>query len=279
MAPARLIATDLDGTLLDARTYSPAEALPTLRATLARGIPIVPCSAKTLAEQEPLRRELGLEGFPCIVENGSAVHFPARDRSPPEVLGLPADEVRARLRRIAARTGVALTGYQELGPTGVARLTGLDLPAAARAAERQFSETLVDAHAPEVWQRLAPEFAVEGLVCAPGGRFHTVTGVQANKGTAWRRVIAWFNPAKGPAPVSIGIGDSPNDLALLQAVDRAYLVQRPDGTWAPLELPGLRRIAAVGPAGWSLAVRTEWAQGEDTAERGLPFNAPTPATK
>ena len=93
MAPAWLIATDLDGTLLDARTYSPAEALPTLQATLARGIPIVPCSAKTLAEQEPLRRELGLEGFPCIVENGSAVHFPVGDGSPPAVLGLPADFV------------------------------------------------------------------------------------------------------------------------------------------------------------------------------------------
>ncbi|MFZ9746429.1 MAG: HAD-IIB family hydrolase [Opitutaceae bacterium] len=258
MPPARLIATDLDGTLLDARSYSPAEALPTLQATLARGIPVVPCSAKTLAEQAPLRRELGLEQFPCIVENGSAVYFPDGAACRPVVLGLPADEVRKRLRRISARTGIPLTGYHQLGLGEIASRTGLDRSAAARAAERLYSETLVDDHAPDVWAQLGAEFAAEGILCTSGGRFHTVTGAQANKGAAWRQVHAWFSRPGAPEPLSIGIGDSRNDLALFQAVNRAYLVQRPDRTWAALELMGLRRIPAVGPAGWCLAVRAEW---------------------
>jgi mannosyl-3-phosphoglycerate phosphatase len=277
MQASRVIATDLDGTLLDARTYSPAEALPTLRATLARGVPIIPCSAKTLAELEPLRRELGLEGFPCIVENGSAVYFPPRSPIPRIVLGLPAEGVRTRLLRISERTGVPLTGYHQLDIASLARLTGLDWAAAERAAAREFSETLVDPHPPEVWHRLAPEFTAEGLFCAPGGRFHTVTAARADKGAAWRQVLGWFNPNAGSAPLGVGIGDSLNDRALLQAVERAYLVQRPDGTWAPMEIPGLIRIAAVGPAGWRVAVRAEWARWDADDDRRA-VTAPAPAT-
>jgi predicted mannosyl-3-phosphoglycerate phosphatase (HAD superfamily) len=152
----------------------------------------------------------------------------------------------------------------------------LDWAAAERAAAREFSETLVDPHPPEVWRRLVPEFAAEGLLCAPGGRFHTVTAAQADKGAAWREVLASFTPPGGSAPLGVGIGDSLNDRALLQAVERAYLVQRPDGTWAPMELPGLRRIAAVGPAGWSIAVQTEWARWDAHDDRPA-VTAPAPA--
>ena len=53
----------------------------------------------------------------------------------------------------------------------------------------------------------------------------------------------------------IGIGDSLNDLPMLQVVDRPVLVQKPGGGYDPdIELPGLIRAPGIGPAGWNHAV-------------------------
>ena len=50
----RLIFTDLDGTLIDHHTYSAEAARPALEAARAAGVPVVPCSSKTLAEMRLL---------------------------------------------------------------------------------------------------------------------------------------------------------------------------------------------------------------------------------
>ena len=78
MADHRLkivVFTDLDGTLLDRTTYSYASAVPALESLRQKKIPIVFCSAKTSAEQEAYRKELGI-GDPFIVENGGAIFIP-----------------------------------------------------------------------------------------------------------------------------------------------------------------------------------------------------------
>ena len=56
-------------------------------------------------------------------------------------------------------------------------------------------------------------------------------------------------------PLLAAIGDSPNDFPLLAAVDFPFLVQRQDGSWADLELPGLTKVDGIGPAGFSAAIR------------------------
>lgn len=256
--PPLLIFSDLDGTLL-ASDFSPADAASSVRRAVQHGVPVIPCSAKTLAELLPIRVELGLEGFPCIGENGSLVLWPDGTSARLEVFGLPSREIRDRLHCIGQRTGVALTGYSALGPDEVASLTGLGPAAARRAMDRHFSETLVDHHPPDVWERLEPEFRREGLVCWPGGRFHTVTGLQADKGRAVKWVAAKYGQAASRSFTTVGIGDSANDLPMLGVVSRAYLVQRPGGRWESLHLPGLVRVAGVGPVGFSLATELELA--------------------
>jgi mannosyl-3-phosphoglycerate phosphatase len=66
-----LVFTDLDGTLLDSRTCSYEKSLAAINRLEQKGIPIIFCSAKTRAEQEVYRRELGLR-HPFVVENGGA---------------------------------------------------------------------------------------------------------------------------------------------------------------------------------------------------------------
>jgi HAD superfamily hydrolase (TIGR01484 family) len=70
-----IIYTDLDGTLLDEKSYSFLDAAPALRAAQAKGIPVIFCSSKTSAEIARIRQQLEVRD-PFIVENGAAIFTP-----------------------------------------------------------------------------------------------------------------------------------------------------------------------------------------------------------
>jgi mannosyl-3-phosphoglycerate phosphatase family protein len=278
--PVRIVFTDLDGTLLELERYDPGPAVPALDRLREAGVPVVFCSSKTRAEQEELRERLGVPD-PFIVENGSAVHLPGGgpgEARPTEgggsggeapnggdasiQLGIPVAEIRAALHEEAGRQRIRCQGYADLSLEEVAEETGLDAEAARRAATREWSETILRSSvAPDDprFRRMVTALGERGIRCSPGSRFHTLTGTGADKGAAVRRLLERYRDEWG-AVESIGIGDAANDLPMLAAVDRAYLVQRPDGSWAPVQVSGLHRLPAPGPEGWRLmAVREGFA--------------------
>jgi mannosyl-3-phosphoglycerate phosphatase len=57
-----VIYTDLDGTLLDHHTYSAEAASATLSKLRELGIPVIPCTSKTVAETRPIAAQLRLDG-------------------------------------------------------------------------------------------------------------------------------------------------------------------------------------------------------------------------
>jgi mannosyl-3-phosphoglycerate phosphatase len=260
---SHIIFSDIDGTLIDIEQYTFEETAGAVAAVVDRGIPLVLCSSKTRAEQEPLRAALGIHG-PFIVENGSAVFIPAGtfDFEFPHhrlgeyqviELGLPAAIIREALAHARRKTGLDLTGYADLSPDEVAAFTGLDEAAARRARQRDYSETIVMPLTGEDLARLRAAPSMRCLSVAHGGRFHTVTGAMADKGAAVARLAALYRRRDG-AITTIGLGDSANDQSLLAAVDRPYLVQKPGGVWEPMEVPGLVRVPAVGPVGWRTVI-------------------------
>lgn len=263
-----VVFTDLDGTLLDSRTYSAEPAREALGLLAARGVSIVFCSSKTAAEQRAIRAELGLVRAPFIVENGSAVivpdeiRLPVTDWSPVageatervHVLGINAFAVRTAIGRAAAASGTRVTGYSDLTVEDVAGLTGLDLEAAGRARARDYSETLVDQFSVEAWSAFEAALLVEGACGRHGGRFRTITGLAADKGRAVRILTDLYRAAVGRPILTAGLGDSANDESLLTAVDRPFLLPRPDGTPVPMEIRQLRRMKQPGPRGWKEAI-------------------------
>ncbi|MBK6996228.1 MAG: hypothetical protein IPH31_15350 [Lewinellaceae bacterium] len=102
---------------------------------------------------------------------------------------------------------------------------------------------------------LGQQFAKNGWVLARGGRFYTLLSAQADKGRAMQWLVKVFAQNLPEMPVLAAIGDSPNDFPLLAAADFPFLVQRQDGSWADLELPGLTKVDGIGPAGFSAAIR------------------------
>ena len=266
-----VIFTDLDGTLLSHLTYAAEGAAPVVKRLQADGVPVVFCSSKTIAEQLPIRRALGVTAHPFIVENGSAIVAPGNSGlagadweksdqvkgAREKVLGLRLPEILAKLERVRRQTGEELRGYQQMSVSEIAATTGLDEAGAARAQDRGFSETIVDQLSEERWQTIFAAFAEEGLECSHGGRFHTLTGAGAHKGRAVELMRQRYIAAYGRQVRTIGLGDSANDAAMLAAVDVAFLIARPDGSWAKIDVPDIRRVNGIGPEGWAEAME-DW---------------------
>lgn len=258
--PHPVVYTDIDGTLIELETYGYAASAAAVARLVGRGVPVVLCSSKTRAEQEHLRRALGIPD-PYIVENGSGVVVPPNyfpfdlpgrpgvDGARVIVLGVGVDQIRLALRAACGRLGLLVQVYGDLTVAEVAEITGLDQEAAGRARQREYSETIVTPLSSPELEALNRELARDGLVAVSGGRFHTVTAGESDKGGAVRVLNGLFRRQLG-AIVTIGIGDSANDLPLLAAVDRAYLVQRPDGSWQDTAGLTVTRVPGIGPMGW-----------------------------
>ncbi|PIU55510.1 MAG: mannosyl-3-phosphoglycerate phosphatase [Chloroflexi bacterium CG07_land_8_20_14_0_80_51_10] len=261
--PKTVVFTDLDGTLLDLVTYSYDKALPAVNSLRQRGIPIVFCSAKTRAEQEVYRQELGISD-PFIVENGGAIFIPqdyfpfgfnyqkAKDEYLVIELGIPYHQIRQILEQVRAATGINFRGFGDMSMEEVATETGLAPEAAQRAKLREYDETLKFEDNPQEVDRVLNAIAEAGLNYVSGGRYYDVMGPN-DKGKATRILIGLFQRRLGQIE-AVGIGDSANDLPMLSAVDIPVLVQKPGGLWEDVEMQHLHRVEGVGPEGWIKAI-------------------------
>lgn len=264
--PPLLVFTDLDGSLLDHDTYDWQPALAWLTRLEQQAIPVIPTTSKTRAELLALRQELGLEQTPFIAENGAVIGLPpswqhARlDRDPVSPDGLvvktpsmDVDYIRRRLDVVRERHGLRFRRMGEMDLAEVQALTGLSADGAEQAMAREGSEPLVWEDDDAKLQALHETLRVDGLRLTRGGRFWHVMGA-VDKGQASDWLVARFEALRGYRPRTIGLGDGPNDLALLAATDMAVVIAASHGQPMPLEGPQVYRTRAQGPAGWSEGV-------------------------
>lgn len=258
--PQTIIITDLDGTLLDAATYSCAPARQALDIIRERGIPLILCSSKTRAEIEALRGELD-NHHPFISENGGGVFIPHGYFTAPfagedsggyrlVTLGTPYAEIRRQFVRLREELRARVRGFGDMTAEEVAALTGLSVDEGQRARRRDFDEPFVFEGAPDEHFLRAIEEA--GLRWTEGRLFHIMG--EHDKGRAVSLLKTLYENQSG-AVESIGLGDSLNDLAMLQAVELPVLVMHNDGSHdARIALDKLRKTRLPGPSGWNESV-------------------------
>jgi mannosyl-3-phosphoglycerate phosphatase len=259
-----IVITDLDGTLLDEQSYRYDASLPAVRNLMALGIPLILCSSKTGSEIELLWRELGLRD-PFICENGGAVWFPTgyfpfpiaeatpRGNLQMIALGTEVALLRRALKQSATGLSVRVRPFGEMSVEEVSRLTGLPREQASLALQRDYDEpfTVEGEGAEELFAVLRNK----GFSVTFGGRLFHVTGGH-DKGKAVRLVHELYCRTD-PACVSVGLGNSGNDLPLLREVDRPILIRNADGSYDEeifRAMPQVERTREPGPAGWSAAI-------------------------
>lgn len=258
--PKTIIITDLDGTLLDAAAYSFRPALPALRLCRARDIPLILCSSKTRAEMEVLRAQLD-NRHPFISENGGGIfiphgYFPVADDTVESgsyrliALGTPYAEIRRHFIRLRDQLHVKVRGFADMTVEEVAALTGLSRDAAELARQRDFDEAFVFDGVPD--ERFLRAIEADGLNWTQGRIFHIMG--RHDKGRAVSLLKSLYEMQLGNIEC-IGLGDSLNDLQMLQAVDHPVLVRHEDGSYdTRITVPDLLRTQLAGPSGWNEAV-------------------------
>lgn len=260
----KLIFTDLDGSLLDHHTYSFAPAANYLERLEAQSIPVIPITSKTRAEVLSFRETINNQ-HPFIIENGAAICIPKGyfDQCPEQAAKfedywiISNTEPRSQWDDILNTVGKPFANeYQSFssicadqGIEGLAQLTGLTMEQASLAQQRQYSEAInwlgSDSRKADFMQQLTDA----GAHLLQGGRFLSMGG-NTDKGRALLQLQALYQAQYGQCQ-SIAIGDSNNDISMLEAADSALVIRSTNHDMPQLtRTKNLYQSNATGPNGW-----------------------------
>jgi len=263
--PPLLVFTDLDGCLLDHFSYSYADALPALDELKTSEIPLILTSSKTFAELAELSTELEVSA-PFIVENGAGVILPDGYFSTAaeglvrfngcrlKSFGPGHSGIIKILHQIRDDNGFRFSGFSDMSVTEIADLTGLSEARAGLARKRLFTEPILWQDSEIKWQAFSSLLADSGLSHLRGGRFVHITG-GGDKGIALNWLRDCYKNRAGEMPKVMALGDSDNDIGMLEQADYPVIVRSP--VHAPPVVTARTAVIftqKTGPAGWNDAV-------------------------
>ncbi len=263
-----LIFTDLDGTLLDAENYSFKKALPALEKIKKRKIPLILCSSKTRAELESYQNRLKI-GDPFVSENGGAIFIPRGyfRQIPDELerkgkymvleLGIPYPKIRRKFWEVFDKLNLKAVGFGDLKAEEISSLLNLSKAEAKLARKREYDEPFyfLEKTKKEKIRLAEKEFNKSGLSLTTGGRLFHLTGGN-DKGKAVKLLTQIYKSNWENDLLTIGLGDSLNDLSLLESVDIPVLIRKKDNSYDRdiLQELTIYKAPGIGPSGWSQSI-------------------------
>ncbi|MDQ8161168.1 MAG: HAD hydrolase family protein [Gemmatimonadota bacterium] len=269
-----LIATDIDGTLLDENARLPVSvaawraAVHTFAGHVA-GCTVAFASSRTLDELVVLQRALGVTG-PCIAEDGAVLALDAGTAAGHDIVPYPHHDERrhgrrhlrvwrearsaADLRNLMADVDDVRRADASYLAAQALRLLGINTPGAARRAVRaRHHSVLLDATALSGDRIAAIKqiAAARGLQLRRGGRWLTLAATEG-KGAALR-ALRRLSATDGVPPVVVAIGNEENDVSLLQQADFAFVIRNPGRGPHPalVAIPRAIVLDTEGPGGWT----------------------------
>lgn len=245
-----MIITDLDGSLLDHHDYNWDAASEWLARLKQHQIPLVICSSKTAAEIIPLQKKLGIVGAPFIAENGARVVL-GGEQTPPTETSAGYHALCQTLHAMQAR--FRFNGFHEFSDAEVARFTGLTLTEASQSRLREASEVVLWRDDEHRLQEFREALAEHHLALTQGGRFWHVMPAGTGKGIALADIQQHLAAQEGKSRTTLGLGDGPNDVPMLERVDYAVVIKGFSKTPVELQRTDTENVyhtAHVGPQGW-----------------------------
>ncbi len=258
-----LFFTDLDGTLLDHETYEWRPARTGLQWCREEDVDVIPCTSKTWEEVRLIRERIELD-TPAIIENGGAVvlsrdhtfaHEPAQrvgDRYRFQEFGDAAAQIQSEFHEIRQRGDFKCQSVLKMSPEVFAGKTNLDREQAERALNRQFTVPVLWLESEQRKQEFISWCVGSDIEVHEGGRFLHLQR-NCDKGKAIRWLNEKYEEEHGTL-LTGAIGDSQNDISMLATVDRAFVVQQPNGKHDQQILNHLEQVQTIdqiGPEGWT----------------------------
>lgn len=259
-----LVASDLDGTLLDHFNYSWEAASPSLKKLKALGVPVIINTSKTFAEVVGLQQALGMDTA-FIVENGSAIYIPSSSVFADKFnefntqfnrlqLGTERDTIVDALSRLRQDHGFQFESYNDWSVEDVMGHTGLSHENATLSKARQFSEPLIWQDSDEQFELFSQLIKAQSLRLIRGGRFLHVLGL-SDKGASLQTLRDILFTDKTCTMVCLG--DSYNDLDMLEIADIPIFVRSPVHDFPAHQCQQTPIFTkGFGPVGWHEAMLT-----------------------
>lgn len=261
-----VIFTDLDGTLLDHSTYSFYDAEEALALLREKGVPLILCSSKSRAEIEVYRKKLS-NNEPFISENGGAIFIPEGygslkcefDKIDDGYLvieiGSEYQVLVDGFEKIKRRTGINIKSITEFTIDEIVWLTGLSGEEAFLAQKREYILPFIIYGGEDDVKIIKDEILSLGLNYTEGARFVHLMGGN-DKGKAVKILTDIFKKNSSETRITtVGLGDSLNDLPMLEVVDKAFLVKKEAGIYEErIKIEDLIYADGIGPVGWNKAV-------------------------
>lgn len=253
MKPKLIVFTDMDGTLLDHDNYSWHAAADAIEQLNQLNIPIICNTSKTYSEVSELHQSIGLNA-PFIVENGSAIyvnqsnHDHSEPTQPMHLLGAKRADILHCLA-LLKQQGFKFIGFNDWDTKQIAEQTGLSLAEAKLSSERSFSEPLIwqDSEANKL--DFIHKLKEYGYTALQGGRFLSIQG-QCDKGKALNWLNAFYQQQWQSPTLTIALGDSGNDVAMLNAADIAVWIKSAKPFPQLNKIEQVYRSTKMGPEGW-----------------------------
>ena len=261
-----IVFTDLDGTLLDHGTYSFYGAEQALELLREKGVPLILCSSKSRDEIEIYRKKLS-NNDPFISENGGAIFIPEGygglkcefDKIDNGYLvieiGPEYKTLAEAFEKIRQKTGARIKSITEFTIGEIVELTGLSREEAFLAQKREYTLPFIIDGGEEDIKSIKDEILSSGLNYTEGARFVHLMG-KNDKGKAVKILTDIFKKNYPETKIiTVGLGDSLNDLPMLEVVDKAFLMKKEAGNYEErIKVENLIYADGIGPAGWNKAV-------------------------
>lgn len=254
----------MDGSLLDHDTYSHADADELLAWLRSNQVPVIPVTSKTRTEVLVLREQLN-NHHPFIVENGAGIYSPLdyfkhdsgstiqRDGYQLKEFVAPRSHWQLMLSNCEMHLNDAFISFEQAGIEGVMEMTGLAVNEARLASQREFGEPLKWLGTEQQFKMFSQYIVSQGGQLLRGGRFVHLSGL-CDKGLALNWLLSQYQQHYvGKTIVSIALGDSHNDTAMLEAADHAIVIRSPAHDYPQLNNTAHQHVYMTkqqGPSGW-----------------------------
>jgi mannosyl-3-phosphoglycerate phosphatase len=257
-----IIFTDLDGTLLSYNNYSFHEALDALAYIKEYSIPCIVTTSKTFKETVDILKKLDFKE-PFIVENGGGIFFPSIYHNKTINVGESYYNYKCiclgikrsiilDFAKYLRNIGFNIKLYSEFSVKELSNYTGLTEEETIKSMDRQFSEPFIFLGEDEAKLPLLKEKAqLNEIKILKGGRFYHFVGINQDKGNAIKIMQKHLEELMGDKYISIGIGDSQNDVDMFKVVDIPILVKKFDGSFENININKILRSNLIGPAGFN----------------------------
>lgn len=249
-----LVVTDLDATFLD-HSYNWDEAKPAVARLRELGLPLVLNSSKTVAEMEDLARQLDLDS-PIVAENGGvlAIHKERPGDYSVQINGLPRKDILEAAHKLRRQLGYQFEGFADWSDEELAERTGLSIPQAQSSRSRLATEPITWNDTELLRLAFANQLGSQGIRMLRGGRFWHLIG-PADKADGSASALEYYKKREPETDwVLVALGDSANDLAMLEAADIAVVIPHPDGAHISPDAPRVVQAPYPTSKGWNAAI-------------------------